>query len=102
VRAGVEEGTPDRLPERGRSNTSDVEFADGQIIAYDKNHRTARMCFIDYGLGFCQRRAFADIGRKRFTTSHSFTRKLLQRRELAGYEVSNFFMKSAPRRVSGN
>jgi len=35
----------------GRWDTSNVEFADGLIVRYDKARRTPAMLYIDYGLG---------------------------------------------------
>jgi NDP-sugar pyrophosphorylase family protein len=38
----------------GRWDASNVEFENGQLVAYSKNNRSSRMRFIDYGLGvFC-------------------------------------------------
>ncbi len=45
----------------GQWDTSNVEFHDGQITAYDKRHRTPRMHHIDYGLAVFQRSALACI-----------------------------------------
>jgi len=42
----------------GRWDASNVEFANGRILAYDKKNRTARMRYIDYGLGVFNRAAF--------------------------------------------
>ena len=39
----------------GQWDTSNVEFADGRILAYDKTNRTPRMRHIDYGLGVFRR-----------------------------------------------
>ena len=41
----------------GRWDTSNVEFRDGRILAYDKAARTPAMQHIDYGLGVLDRRA---------------------------------------------
>jgi hypothetical protein len=35
----------------GQWDTSNVEFADGRVLAYSKKDRTERMRYIDYGLG---------------------------------------------------
>jgi NDP-sugar pyrophosphorylase family protein len=71
----------------GRWDTSNVEFADGQILAYDKKDRTARMQHIDYGLGVFSRAAFegaqADLA--------NVYRDLLQREQLAAFEVHERF-----------
>ena len=45
----------------GRWDTSNVEFAGGRILAYDKANRTPAMRYIDYGLGAFQRAAFDDV-----------------------------------------
>lgn len=72
----------------GRWDTSNVEFAAGKIVAYDKKNRTERMRHIDYGLGAFRREAFAE-------TTHAdlaeVYRDLLGRGELAGYEVAERF-----------
>ena len=44
----------------GRWDTSNVEFAGGRIVAYDKKDRTEGMQHIDYGLGVFSRAAFED------------------------------------------
>ena len=45
----------------GHWDSSNVEFAAGRILAYDKKNPTPRMRSIDYGLGVFHRRAFARI-----------------------------------------
>ncbi len=45
----------------GQWDSSYVEFADGQILTYDKQQRTTRMHHIDYGLGLFHRSAFSEI-----------------------------------------
>ena len=49
----------------GQWDTSNVEFRDGRILAYDKAHRTAAMQYIDYGLGVLDRRAFDVVPERR-------------------------------------
>jgi NDP-sugar pyrophosphorylase family protein len=39
------------LRNRGRWDTSNVDYQHGRVIAYDKHAPTARMSWIDYGLG---------------------------------------------------
>ena len=43
----------------GNWDRSNVEFAGGRILAYDKKNPTPRMEFIDYGLGVFHRSAFS-------------------------------------------
>ena len=45
----------------GRWDTSNVEFRDGRILAYDKRARTPAMRYIDYGLGVWDRRALEAV-----------------------------------------
>ncbi len=45
---------------QGRWDASNVEFAEGRILAYDKENRTTRMQHIDYGLGVFHAAAFAE------------------------------------------
>src|SRR5262249_51995133 len=46
---------------QGRWDTSNVEFVDGRITAYDKNRRSPNMRYIDYGLGVFDRLVFRDL-----------------------------------------
>src|SRR5580698_3351063 len=46
---------------QGQWDTSNVEFVDGRIVAYDKQHRTGRMRHIDYGLGILHASALARV-----------------------------------------
>ena len=76
-----------------RWDASNVEFENGRIVAYNKRNRTARMCHIDYGLGVFQRAAFAvlpDGGPVDLAILHN---ELLQRDELAAFEVSERFFE---------
>ncbi len=71
---------------------SNVKFCDGEIRRYDKITLTASMRHIDYGLG-CVRSeafsAFAPAGRP-FDLA-SFYAAMLERRQLAAYEVAERF-----------
>jgi NDP-sugar pyrophosphorylase family protein len=74
----------------GRWDTSNVEFTDGRILAYDKQHRTARMRHIDYGLGIFRARAFEGLGDDPLDLATVY-RSLLERGGLIGFEVSDRF-----------
>jgi NDP-sugar pyrophosphorylase family protein len=71
----------------GRWDTSNVEFAEGRILAYDKKDRTARMRHIDYGLGVFSRAAFAG----EHADLAEVYRDLLRRGQLAAFEVHERF-----------
>ena len=72
----------------GRWDASNVEFAGGRIVAYDKRNRTARMQHIDYGLGVFSRAAFEDAA---YTDLADVYSDLLRRGELAAFEVDERF-----------
>lgn len=66
---------------------SNVEFADGRILAYDKRHRSPAMRHIDYGLGVFRREAFSG-GQSDLAALY---RDLLEAGQLAGFEVGERF-----------
>ncbi|RRA49530.1 nucleotidyltransferase family protein [Acidipila sp. EB88] len=75
----------------GRWDTSNVQFEAGRIIAYAKQQQTPEMLHIDYGLNCFRADAFA-----RWTAGERFdlaavTAALLEREQLAGFEVSERF-----------
>lgn len=74
-----------------RWDASNVEFADGRILAYDKVRRTERMRHIDYGLGIFRKEAFAGMPEQESWDLAVLYQTLLARNELAAYEVSQRF-----------
>lgn len=72
----------------GQWDASNVEFEKGRIVAYSKKHRTARMRYIDYGLGVFHAEAF---DRTEATDLADVYAELLQAGELAGMEVHERF-----------
>ena len=74
-----------------RWDASNVEFHDGRIIAYDKNHRTAAMQYIDYGLGVWDHRAFDNVPEKGCCDLADVSKEMLLRGELAGFEITERF-----------
>jgi NDP-sugar pyrophosphorylase family protein len=75
----------------GAYDTSNVEFRDGQIVAYDKKHRTAGMQYIDYGLGLFHHSAFDHLPGDQPYDMAVLYQDLLARNELAAYEVDRRF-----------
>jgi len=76
---------------RNRWDRSNVEFLDGQILAYDKKNPSSGMQHIDYGLGVFAQEAFDRVGsHERFDLADLY-QILLQMRELAGFEVTERF-----------
>jgi len=76
---------------QGRWDTSNVEYVNGRIVAYDKRQPTPRMHHIDYGLGVFQRSAFDLVPHDRPAELATLYQDLLTRGELAADEVSQRF-----------
>ncbi len=70
---------------------SNVLFRDGQIVRYDKVHRTADMHHIDWGLGVLCEEAFAAYPAAEAFDLASVYRELLDVDQLAGFEVNRRF-----------
>jgi NDP-sugar pyrophosphorylase family protein len=75
----------------GRFDRSNVEFKDGQLIAYDKRAQTPHMHHIDYGLGVLSRAAVEIVPESAKVDLAVLYADLLQRRQLAGYEIAERF-----------
>ena len=77
----------------GRFDTSNVEFLEGTIRAYDKRALTPRMRHIDYGLGAFHASVFASLppGPCDLATVYQ---DLLRRGELAGMEMPERFYET--------
>ena len=78
-------------PNEGQWDSSNVEFAEGAILAYDKKQRTPRMRYIDYGLGVFDRRAFADIAPGAGMDLAALYQQLLAEQDLAAFVVPERF-----------
>lgn len=75
----------------GRFDTSNVEFADGRVLRYDKRRPTPAMRYIDYGLGVLRRECLDEFACDApFDLAELYTR-LVSRRALAGYEMHERF-----------
>jgi NDP-sugar pyrophosphorylase family protein len=72
----------------GQWDASNVEFEERSILAYSKKNRTARMRYIDYGLGVFHAEVFA---RTRATDLADVYAELLQNGDLAAVEVRKRF-----------
>ena len=79
------------LRNEGRWDTSNVEFRDGCIVAYDKKQRTANMQHVDYGLGVWNHRAFDIVPQTGSCDLADISKEMLAREELVGFEVAERF-----------
>lgn len=75
----------------GQFDRSNVEFADGRIVRYDKQTITPRMRHIDYGLGLFAPTAFDTVPDGQPADLAALYGALLARHELAAYEVHERF-----------
>ena len=75
----------------GRWDASNVEYAGGRILAYDKVHRTPSMRYIDYGLGVFRSDVFADLPETGVCELSTVYARLLQAGRLAAFEVRERF-----------
>jgi len=75
----------------GRWDTSNVEYANGRILSYDKQHRTPRMAFIDYGLGAFHSSVFDKVSETERIDLAAIYQRALNEDQLAGFEVLERF-----------
>ena len=75
----------------GQWDASNIEFAGGRIMAYDKRNSSGSMHHIDYGLGVFDDSAFAPLATHEPHDLAVLYQDLLRRGELAGLEVSERF-----------
>ncbi len=75
----------------GQWETSNVEFAGGRIVAYDKQHRTPNMRHVDYGLGVFERSAFQHLRPDKPYDLERLYQELLRQDRLAAFEVTERF-----------
>lgn len=75
----------------GHHDTSNVVFADGRIVTYDKKARLPQMRHIDYGLEVLRAEAFAPFAVRDAFDLAELLQDLLRRGQLAGHEVTTRF-----------
>ena len=78
----------------GRWDTSNVEFSEGRILAYDKVNRTPAMRHIDYGLSVFRSRPFDLLPEGQPVDLATVLQDLLRRDDLVGYEVPTRFYEA--------
>jgi NDP-sugar pyrophosphorylase family protein len=72
-------------------DTSNVEVVEGEILCYDKENRTVRMEFIDYGLGLFQPYVFASLAEGQPADLVAIYQNLVTNHNLSAYEVKQRF-----------
>ena len=75
----------------GQWDSSNIEFADGRILSYEKLERTPAMRFIDYGLGMLRRPALDRMGAQDAFDLAKLYQILLKQGELAAHEMTERF-----------
>jgi NDP-sugar pyrophosphorylase family protein len=75
----------------GRYDASNVVFADGEIVVYDKKVRLPEMRHIDYGLSLFKASVFEALPADEKFDLADVMQKLVCEKQLAGYEVPERF-----------
>lgn len=75
----------------GRWDKSNVEFVNGRVVAYNRQHHTPGMRYIDYGLGIFTHSAFEIVPDGQSYDLAALYQDLLKRDELTAYEVGQRF-----------
>jgi MurNAc alpha-1-phosphate uridylyltransferase len=75
----------------GQWDTSNAEFVDGKLLAYDKRNRAPRMKHIDYGLGVFRREAWERYPEGTALDLAQVYQDLLAAGDLAAFEVKERF-----------
>jgi NDP-sugar pyrophosphorylase family protein len=81
----------------GKWDASNVEFENGEILAYDKKEQTPRMKYIDYGLGAFQAKALDLIKTGQVCDLAELYGRMLAMRQLVGMEVRQRFYEIGSR-----
>ncbi len=76
---------------RDLGDRSNVQYSDGRIRVYDKEHRTKDMEHIDYGLGVLRAGTLESYAPGQSFDLAEVYRRLLSAGQLAGYEVPERF-----------
>jgi NDP-sugar pyrophosphorylase family protein len=85
---------------QGQWDTSNVEFSEGRLLAYDKANRTPRMHHIDYGLGVFRRDAFDIVPDDRPHDLAALDQSLLRQGQLTAWESPHrFYEIGSPRGI---
>jgi NDP-sugar pyrophosphorylase family protein len=89
--AGNKTGLMTVYRNQGQWDASNVQFEGGQILRYDKKHRTPEMHYIDYGLGILRAECLASWPDDAPFDLADVYGRLLSEKQLSGYEVTERF-----------
>ena len=89
--AGDKAGLMTVYRNEGRWDASNVRFEAGQILRYDKKHRTPEMHHIDYGLGILRAESLASWPENKPFDLADVYSHLLAEGQLTGHEVKERF-----------
>lgn len=78
----------------GQFDKSNIEFLNGQIITYDKQHTTSQMDYIDYGLGILTQKAFEYVPENQNYDLAQLYQTLLKHQQLTAFEVFDRFYEA--------
>lgn len=82
---------------RGKYDTSNVVYRDGEIVVYDKKARLPEMHHIDYGLSLFQSGVFDAYAADQVFDLAEVMGRLVREKQLAGYEVlERFYEMGSP------
>ena len=79
------------LQNEGLWDSSNIEYAQGKIMTYDKINKTARMKHIDYGLGVFSKEAFQGFPEDVPLDLATVYQRALANHALAAFEVQTRF-----------
>lgn len=74
-------------------DASNVEFIDGRLVRYSKQHLNEQMHHIDYGLEYFRKSVFADSSDQTPWDLAEILEKLVINRQVVGYPVSERFFE---------
>jgi len=74
-----------------RYDSSNVQFADGEILVYDKKNKTPSMHHIDFGLGLLRSEVLKSYPKDVVVDLAAVYGQLVATKQLAGYEVKDRF-----------
>ena len=72
-------------------DASNIEYADGKLLNYEKGKSYKKMDYIDYGLTYFQKEAFLPRAHERSFDLSSICHLLAQKEQLGGFEVFERF-----------